>query len=202
MNAIAAQATKNVVYDPRRDFLAISGRSTPAASTDVLRPGCFPNDVVLAPGQNGEALIRQPAVASFEERLFDALVSLKVSGSFLAMHLSAEERRRLFEALDDTINVEDWHEDDKLPTADSFQAFLRWMIYSRNVDWTSIGVSETGTILVAWRTRRGLLTADFESANSVRWTAKLVGDEGEVGHSAGRCPLRLFAEQAGFYLRR
>lgn len=139
---------------------------------------------------------------TFEEKIFDSLVSLKVAVSAYAMHLSADERSRLFAELDDKINVDDWHEEDKLPAVHSFVQFLKWMIFARHHKWTSIGVSATGTITVAWRTPRVLLTADFVRENEVRWTAQLAGENGEVGHTAGRCSLRLFSEQALFYLKR
>src|SRR3977135_3567716 len=137
----------------------------------------------------------QPRVASFDEKIFDSLVSLKVAISQYAMHLGAADRQRLFEELDSKINVEDWHEDDTLPTVSSLQEFLKWMIYSKHCQWTSIGVSSQGSILVAWRTPRVLLTANFEARDSVRWTAQVKSASGEVGHSVGKCPLRLFAEQ-------
>lgn len=143
----------------------------------------------------------QPRVTSFDERIFDSLVSLKVAISQYAMHLDASERRRLFEELDSKINVEDWHEDDMLPAVSSLQEFLKWMIYSKHCPWTSIGVSSQGSILVAWYTPRVLLTANFEAQDSVRWTAQVKSANGDVGHSVGKCTLRLFAEQAMFYLK-
>jgi len=143
----------------------------------------------------------QPRVTSFDERIFDSLVSLKVAISQYAMHLGAAERQRLFEELDSKINVEDWHEDDTLPAVSSLQEFLKWMIYSKHCQWTSIGASSQGSILVAWHTPRVLLTANFEARDSVRWTAQVKSADGEVGHSVGKCTLRLFAEQAMFYLK-
>jgi hypothetical protein len=199
--AVQTLGTQKVKW---QDFLATQGRvGAPSDGDFSLWRGGAPSSLVLARGQGGGVFVHnQPIAKSFEERIFDALVALKVSASFLSMHLTADERSRIFAALDDTINVDDWHDGDKLPGVASFQEFLRWMIYSRNVDWTSIGVSENGTVLVAWRKERSLLTADFEGGNSVRWTVRLTGEDGEVGHTAGRCPLKLFAEQAGFYLRR
>lgn len=138
---------------------------------------------------------------SIEEKIFNSLVSLKVAVSKYAMHLSATERHRLFEQLESIINVDDWHEEDRLPTPSSFQEFLKWMIYSKYFKWTSIGVSHEGNIMVAWRTPRVLLTANFESADLVRWTAQITSHTGETGQTVGKCPLRLFAEQAVFYLR-
>jgi hypothetical protein len=147
-------------------------------------------------------ILQVPTDGSFEEKIFDALVSLKLAASTYAMHLSADERSRIFAELDDKINVDDWHQEDKLPAVQSFVQFLKWMIFARHHKWTSIGVSAAGTITVAWRTPRVLLTADFVQENEVRWAAQLTGENGDVGHAAGRCSLRLFSEQALFYLKR
>src|SRR5712664_1442484 len=49
---------------------------------------------------------------SFERKLFEALISLKVVTAQYAMHLSADERHRLFDELDRLINFDDWHEED------------------------------------------------------------------------------------------
>jgi hypothetical protein len=159
------------------------------------------NRIVMGAGTS--RIIVRPATlgASFEGKIFGSLVALKVALSYYAMHLSADERHRICEQLDSIINTEDWHEEDELPKLLSFQDFLKWMIYSRYFKWTSIGVSNEGNILVAWKTDRVLLTANFEGAGNVRWAAKVTSGSGEVGHSVGSCPLRLFAEQALFYLR-
>lgn len=193
--------TRNVAADPRRDFLAIGQAWTPTAAADVLQ--FAGNGFTLLPQNSREPIVKhERAGQTLAEKIFDTLVSLKVSVSFFAMHLSRDERRRIFDALDDIINMDDWHESDTLPTKQSFQQFLKWMIFSGRTDWTSIGVSDAGTVLAAWRKARVLLTADFESNDSVRWTVRLSGEDGEVGHTAGRCPLKLFAEQAQFYLNR
>jgi hypothetical protein len=154
-----------------------------------------------APPGVGIKKMVQPRASSFEERIFDTLVALKVAVSQYAMHLGGDERARLFEELDSKINVEDWHEDDTLPTAGSFIEFLKWMIYAKRSEWSSIGVSSQGTVLVAWRLPNVLLTANFEAKDSVRWTAQIKSPAGDVGYSVGKCTLRLFAEQAMFYLK-
>jgi hypothetical protein len=143
-----------------------------------------------------------PVQRSFEEKLFDSLVSLKVAVATYAMHLSADERSQLFAELDEKINPDGWHQDDTFPGVESFVQFLKWMIFAGHHKWTSIGVSSAGTITVAWRTPRVLLTADFVRENDVRWTAQITNQTGEIGHTAGRCGLRLFSEQALFYLKR
>jgi hypothetical protein len=146
----------------------------------------------------------QIQTSSFEEKVFSSLVSLKVSVSKYAMHLSHHERHRVFQQLDSVINTDDWHEEDELPQIGAFEDFLKWMIYSKYFKWLSIGVSDEGTLLVAWRTKRVLLTANFsgkEGVDSVRWTAQIHSAKGEIGHTVGKCPLRLFSTQAMFYLQ-
>jgi hypothetical protein len=136
---------------------------------------------------------------SYAERLFDCLVSLKVAASQYAMHLSPQELHRIFDRLDSVINVEDWHEDDKLPHLDSFRNFLKWMIYSKDFSWSSIGVSNEGNILVAWSRPNLVLTANFSTQNKLTWTAALETEHG-LAHAVGTCSLQHFAKQAFFYL--
>ena len=141
--------------------------------------------------------------ADFEHQIFNSLVALKVAVSNYAMHLSRAERHRIFDALDSLINVDDWHEGDTLPNVIAFRDFLKWMIYSRYFKWTSFGVSNEGRFLVAWKTDRVLLTAAFSGMTGqegVRWTAEVKSDHGEIGYIVGKCPLRMFAGQAVFYL--
>ena len=187
----------------RNDFIATQRKSVAALSeSPAVRDRLLANQqIVLTP--NKTQTVERPIVpsVSFEEKVFNALVSLKVTISQYAMHLSGDERGRLFDALDSVINVDDWHEEDTLPTPKSFKEFLKWMIYSKYLKWTSIGVSHEGNVMVAWRTPRVLLTANFELSDMVRWTAQITSDTGEVGHTVGKCPLRLFAEQALFYLQ-
>jgi hypothetical protein len=159
------------------------------------------SDKVIFDSKNSDFVLRSDLVElNFEEKIYNSLVSLKVAVSKYAMHLSPDERHRIFMELDSVINKEDWHENDQLPQTGSFQDFLKWMIYSKYFKWTSIGVSDDGSILVAWKTEHGLLTANFTSVDNVRWTAQIKSDVGEIGHTVGRCPLRLFAQQAAFYL--
>ena len=63
-----------------------------------------------------QTVVREALAASgFEERIFNVLVRLKVTFAEFAIHLSHDERERIFRQLDDIINVKDWHEEDELP---------------------------------------------------------------------------------------
>jgi hypothetical protein len=200
-----AVATHSVTdADRERAFASLTAMGGSLLERRLTNAFNFPTgsaNLTLAGNRAADTEVRRATAQSFEERIFDAGVALKVAVSKFAMHLSAEERHRLFAELDDKINVDDWHEEDKLPAPASFVQFLKWMIYTRQSSWTSIGVSPAGTITVAWRTPKVLLTADFDVTNSVRWTARQTGENGEVGHSAGKCTLKLFADQAMFYLK-
>jgi hypothetical protein len=177
----------------KHDFMARQREAIEALTQkSYLKDQPLANQRILVGPKRSERVVRSVTQSTgFEENIFNSLVSLKVAVSQYAMHLSSNERHRIFEQLDSMINVDDWHEGDDLPKPSSFQDFLKWV---------SIGVSQDGNIMVAWRTRRVLLTANFASQDSVRWTAQIKSDAGETGHAVGKCPLRLFSEQAMFYL--
>jgi hypothetical protein len=172
---------------------------TPSAAPETNQPRAF--NVQVSPPKPAAlvGLIQQKS--SFEETLFNNLVSLKVATSLYAMHLSAEERARLFARLDSVINTEDWHEDDSLPRSESFVNFLKWMVYSNDFSWSSIGVSNEGNVLVAWSRPDLVLTAQFFVQNKVTWTSTVETKEGPA-HTVGTCSLQYFATQALFYLSR
>ena len=201
-NALAAPA----VFSSLQQLTWTAAPMQPGPSTKgwpLVRTSPDRNKFVLRPKQTEVLYQSIPQGTSFEESIYNSLVSLKVAVSRYAMHLSNDERQRVFQELDSVINVDDWHEGDPLPKVTAFQDFLKWMIYSKYFKWISIGVSDDGGLLVAWKTKRVLLTAKFSGIGgqeAVRWTAKIKSDVGEVGHAAGKCPLRLFAEQAMFYL--
>lgn len=140
-----------------------------------------------------------PQQTSFEERIFDSLVSLKVAVSQYAMHLPPEERGRIFSRLDSVINVDDWHEEDQLPLLQSFQNFLKWIVFARRFDWSSIGVSNEGNILIAWSRPKLALTANFSTGNKITWTATVDTEIGPA-HAVGTCTLQYFTRQSIFYL--
>src|SRR5271155_2350094 len=52
--------------------------------------------VVVETSRSGTLVRSVPRVTSFEEQVFNTLISLKVAVSQYAMHLSNEERQRIF----------------------------------------------------------------------------------------------------------
>lgn len=140
-----------------------------------------------------------PIRPSFQQRVFDARVEMKVAVSNYAMHLAPETRAKLFHDLDEVINIDDWYEEDALPNTVSFRDFLKWTIYSKRYNWLSIGFSDEGNILSAWKSGYGLLTATFRGNSRVLWTATRSSPDGET-YAAGESTLQFFEREARLYL--
>ena len=162
--------------------------------------GSSPRDHLVVGAPSSNSVVRNtPVQPDLRQRVFNSGVEMKVAVSQYAMHLSPETRQKLFHDLDEVINVEDWYEEDILPRYDSFRDFLKWTIYSKRFNWVSIGVSNEGNILVAWKSKHALLTANFDGRSRVLWTAKRTSSQGDT-HTAGDSPLQFFEKGATFYL--
>jgi hypothetical protein len=140
-----------------------------------------------------------PLGQSKQESLFNALVGLKVAVSTYAMHLLPADRDRLFSEFDYLLESESWDEEDVLPRPESLVAFLKWIIYSGDNSWTSIGIGNEGNILAAWHDERLQLTANFD-IDSVKWTVRANVNRA-LQSAAGRSSLSYFRDQAKFYLK-
>ncbi len=148
---------------------------------------------------NSASVVRSAPSQNFAATIFNTLVELKVGVAQYAMHLSPDVRAKLFADLDEIINIEDWYEEDALPKYLSFRDFLKWTIYSKRFNWTSIGISDEGNILVAWKSAKALLTARYDGEGRVWWTAT-INSEGEKNLAAGDCSLEFFESEAKHYL--
>jgi hypothetical protein len=154
----------------------------------------------LAPTRRSstETFVRKPE--EIGERLFDFSVSLKVLASQYAMHLDPERRRALFRTLDSLLSVEAWHEEDDFPSKSSFRDFLKWEIYSNDLPWTSLGLSDEGNLLLAWRTGAVFLTATFKGNGTVTWTAE-VQSNSKTSYAAGQgAPLQHFTHRLQIFI--
>jgi len=167
-------------------------------STSLKASESSPNSISIT--QGSKAIERKVFEAdSLKNRIFNSAVELKVAVSQYAMHLSNEVRHKLFDDLDAVINVDDWYEEDELPRYVSFRDFLKWTIYSKRFDWLSLGVSDDGSVLLAWRKGDAVLTANFGGRGRVSWTAKTPSESGEA-YAAGESPLEFFEKEARLYL--
>lgn len=178
------------------DFTSLSGRLSPNPAPNL-------DGVLGAAMSNPPVTITEtaPDPKPRDVELFDARVHLKVATSQYAMHLSSDERARLFAEVDYLLETEAWDEENALPRQQSFLGFLRWTILSKNSSWTSLGLDGDGSILLAWKKGQNVLTANFVDANEAKWAAQLtIGSNKEV--SVGQGPLKSFAEHAVFHLKR
>jgi hypothetical protein len=115
------------------------------------------------------------------ERLYDALATVKVMTSKISMHLDRNWRSRLFRRLDELLNPEEWHEDDPILSASSFETYLRFVLLVRPTRDASLGVSNTGNLLAGWIDGRNRLTMELQPGDMVRWVlVRYVDDERET----------------------
>ena len=160
----------------------------------------FSNLNRLIVGENDSASVMQGTKSQdLVTTIFNSLVELKVGVAQYAMHLTSDVRAKLFTNLDEIINTEEWYEEDVLPQFSSFRDFLKWTIYSKRFNWTSIGISDEGNILVAWKSAKALLTARYDGEGRVWWTVAVNSDD-EKDFAAGDCSLEFFEKEARHYL--
>ena len=127
------------------------------------------------------------------EKLYDALAGIKLLTAQVAMHLDAEWRSRLFDQLDDLLDVEDWHEDDIPIKASSFKTFLRMIIFHNPSRRPGFGVSNRGYLIAAWTNDSDRLTVEFLPSDTARWVLSCEVD-GETERAAGATPVRRLME--------
>jgi hypothetical protein len=179
-------------YEQKQKEVREVARSASAAASESHSRFVLPN-------AGAKQVMRSVQRDGIEDRVFYSLVALKVAVSRYAMHLSQDDRHRLFMALDNLLNPDNWYEEDVLPLPSSFVNFLKWMLYARNFDWESLGISDEGTILVAWLAPRVQLTADFHEDERVVWTSRVESTSGEE-YAAGSSSLQYFSRQFRFFL--
>ena len=182
---------------PSTDLTRAMGAWKPPATPSFVATFEEPVETV---GRAKQVVQRVGAETGVEEKIFDRLVALKVMTSQYAMHLVREEQDRLFAELDYLLSMEGWSPEDELPSVESFRSFIRWAIYAKAFNWSSLGISNAGTILVAWESDKTLMTADFVGGDRVLWTASRQSDSDPQGeHAAGDSSLKAFARQTDFY---
>lgn len=128
---------------------------------------------------------------TFESKVLTRAFDLKVLAAQYAVHLTSEKRGYIFGEIDRLINPKSWDSDDELLDPESLRAFLKWAVYTHWRDWSSMGVSDYGNLLVAWRNGDGRVTAEILPSSQIRWTVSIKGlDQPEV--ATGICGLKRF----------
>ena len=122
--------------------------------------------------------------ATVDERLYNSLANAKVLTSQVAMHLDAEWRTRLFDQLDQLLAARDWHAEDEPVKTESFNTFLRTILFLSPARRPGLGVSNAGNLIAAWTTDDDRLTLEFVPGDTVKWALSLT-DEGERERAVG-----------------
>jgi hypothetical protein len=156
-----------------------------------------PKVQVTKRGARTKESLLQSVAHNDDERLFDARVNLKVATAQYAMHLPADVRSRMFKEFDYLLESDAWDMEDTLPAIDSYRQFLRWVVFTGDTSWTSFGVADDGSLLVAWIKPNKKMTASF--GERIRWTQELRA-EGETQISGGNFTAEHFARQAKLFL--
>ena len=147
------------------------------------------------PGMHLDTASRRPLT----ERLFDALASVKILTSQVAMHLDSEWRTRLFRQLDSLHDPEEWEEGDEPLQQSSFWTFLRAMLSIRPERAPGLGLASAGHLIASWATGPDHLTIEFLANDRVRWVLSRHNDD-DVDRFAGDVPVaRLEASLAAHH---
>ena len=167
-----------------------------------LTQGTLQQNLTSIPAIAGKSVTQasnqsQEVHKTFSEKVFDHAVLLKVLLAQYTMHLNNQFRERTFLEIDRLLNDQDWYEEDTFPNEPSFRSFVSWSIYTSEFDWTSLGISNDGNTLVAWKAGESLITANFTKEEFVRWTARISSKTGS-SHIAGSSPIVSFASQFKF----
>lgn len=128
---------------------------------------------------------------SFEERISLRHWDLQIALSRFAMYMSANELMRFHIHLDRLVNAEAWPLDEELPDPASFVAFLRWRLHSPWREWSALGFTPSGRLLVSWHAAGEQVTAEFFADERIRFTVLAKGTGGQI-INAGSAHLRDF----------
>ena len=124
---------------------------------------------------------RDPLPRSKAEQLFDALATVKIMTSKVAMHLSNKWRELVFRSLDELLHVDAWHDDDTILNTASFETFLRFTLFVHPDNQPHLGVSDAGNLLAGWIDGRNRLSLELLPQDSVRWVlVRYLDDERET----------------------
>jgi hypothetical protein len=140
-----------------------------------------------------------PPPPSLGVHLFDNGAQLKVSFSQIAMHLTIEWRKAIFDQLEFLLKPENWQEDSALIEVSTFLTFLRFLIFAAPNRVPSLGVSPNGNVLAAWLKGDERITVQFLPDDRAIATLIRRGTRGNetVAWHGHVVDLKLFIERFG-----
>lgn len=106
---------------------------------------------------------------TLEGRLSEKLVSLKRVAASVGMHLDADWRKRLFAKLDSMLALDEWEEENALPSEQSFSTFLRLIIYLHPTKRPGVGLSSKGHFLASWSSGEDRIVVECFADDDIRW---------------------------------
>lgn len=137
-----------------------------------------------SPGGIQSRIDAKPPEKPLEDVLFDALATVKVLTSQVAMHMDSEWRKKLFRQLDSLHDPAEWETGDVPVQQASFSTFLKAMLTIHPERRPGLGLSHTGHLIAAWVTGSDRLVIEFLPNDRVRWTLSISGDEGPIRYGA------------------
>lgn len=133
-----------------------------------------------SPGSLGPEATQMSSDRPLQERLFDALASVKILTSQIAMHLDSEWRTRLFQQLDSIHDPDEWEDGDEPIHQGSFATFLKAILSISPERRPGLGLSSAGHLIAAWTTDQDRLTIEFLPEDRIRWVlSRRYGDDVE-----------------------
>ena len=112
-----------------------------------------------------------PKRASLEEQLFEARATAKILASRVAMYMEDEWRRKLYRQLDSLLDVDEWMEGERPLVGDSFNTFLRLMLFLKPRRRPGFGLTSDGNLLALWAKDDARITLECRPDDQVRFVA-------------------------------
>lgn len=132
--------------------------------------------------------VKTAILPDLQRAAFEASAWAKLHASQLAMHLTAEQRIRLFRQIDRLHDVDEWLDGDQPMHRDSFVSFLRAMLKLKPQRWPGLGMTHDGYLLANWGIARDAISIEFLADDQVRWSLSRSLADDEVVRAAGTCP--------------
>jgi len=134
-----------------------------------LTIGVAPSELQPASGRN-----------DVSESLFDATARAKILTSKVAMHLDRVWREKLFMQIDSLHDIDQWDEEDRPVTEQSFATFLKAICLVKPLRRPGLGLSRTGNLIASWSIGRDDLIIEFFPWDRIRWVlSKWNGDQAD-----------------------
>lgn len=139
--------------------------------------------------RGADVYVITPEAKPLAEMIFDTLASFKIHLSSVAMHLSSDERTRIFHKLDGLLDADEWDVRDAVPAISSFKTFLRLILAKRPARRPSIGAGFEGHLIAAWVNSSGRLTIECLADDKIRWSLITTLPDGSQECAAGESSL-------------